>query len=130
MACKHIIGALAFAGIMAAPVAQAQEKYIGEIFLTGANFCPRGTAAAEGQLLAISQNSALFSLFGTYYGGDGRTTFALPDLRGAAAIGTGQPPGGNDVDSGQRGQVSRGPGVGTLGLKYCVVMQGIYPSRS
>ncbi|MBQ0772504.1 MAG: phage tail protein, partial [Sphingomonadales bacterium] len=59
----------------------------------GGNFCPRGWADASGTLIAISQNSALFSLLGTMYGGDGRTTFALPDLRGRAPISLGQGPG-------------------------------------
>ena len=54
------------------------------------NFAPRGYALCNGALLAISTNSALFSLLGTYYGGDGRTTFALPDLRGRAIMGQGQ----------------------------------------
>ena len=123
-------GVMALASLIVAPMAQAQEKYIGEILMTGANFCPRGSAAAEGQLMAISSNTALFSLLGTTYGGDGRTTFALPDLQGAAPIGTGRPAGGDDVYLGERGQVTQGPGVGTLGMQYCVVMQGIFPSRN
>ena len=58
------------------------EFYIGQIFLFAGNFAPRGSAFCNGQLLPINQNQALFSLLGTTYGGDGRTTFALPDLRG------------------------------------------------
>ena len=73
--------------------AKATEPFIGELRTVGFNFCPRGWAAAEGQLLAISSNSALFSLLGTMYGGDGRTTFALPDLRGRTVIGAGSGPG-------------------------------------
>lgn len=70
-------------GFMAAPqTASAQDFYLGQLIPVGFNFCQRNTAAANGQLLAISSNSALFSLLGTIYGGDGRTTFALPDLRG------------------------------------------------
>ena len=60
----------------------AFEPYIGEIMLSGFNFCPRGYAKADGQLLPINQNQSLFSILGTTYGGDGRTDFALPDLRG------------------------------------------------
>ena len=52
------------------------EPFVGEIRMFAGNFAPRSWAFCDGQLLAISQNSALFSLFGTYYGGDGRTTFA------------------------------------------------------
>ena len=58
------------------------EQYLGEIRIVPFNFAPRGWAACNGQLLPINQNQALFSLLGTTYGGDGRTTFALPDLRG------------------------------------------------
>lgn len=58
------------------------EQYIGEIRLFGGNFAPRGWAFCHGQLLSISQYDALFTLIGTTYGGDGQTTFALPDLRG------------------------------------------------
>jgi len=69
------------------------NPYIGEIRAFGFNFPPRGWATCSGQLLPISQNTALFSLLGTTYGGDGRTTFALPDLRGRVAINQGQGPG-------------------------------------
>ena len=67
----------------------AQEPFLGEIKMFGGNFAPRGYAFCNGQLLPINQNQALFSLLGTTYGGDGRTTFALPDLRGRAAIHSG-----------------------------------------
>lgn len=66
---------------------------LGEIMIVGFNFCPRGWVAAQGQLLAISDYQALFSLYGTNYGGDGRVTFGLPDLRGRVAIGEGSGPG-------------------------------------
>lgn len=65
------------------------ENYLGEIRLFGFGNIPKGWAACSGQLLPISQNSALFSLLGTYYGGDGRVTFALPNLNGRAVIGQG-----------------------------------------
>ena len=68
-----------FAGL--APGAFAQDVYIGSVQEFPYQFCPRGWAPAEGQLLPINQNTALFSLLGTQFGGDGRTTFALPDLR-------------------------------------------------
>lgn len=58
------------------------EPFIGQIIMFGGNFAPRGWALCDGQLLPISQYSALFSILGTFYGGDGRTTFGLPDLRG------------------------------------------------
>jgi microcystin-dependent protein len=66
------------------------DPFVGEIRLFGGNFAPQGWALCNGQLLAIAQNTALFSLLGTNYGGDGRTTFALPDLRGRAPIHMGQ----------------------------------------
>lgn len=69
------------------------EPFIGEIRMFAGNFAPRGWAFCDGQLLAISQNDALFSLYGTIYGGDGRTTFGLPDLRGRIPIHAGDGPG-------------------------------------
>jgi len=69
------------------------EGMIGEIRLFAGNFAPRGWALCNGQLLSIAQNTALFSILGTTYGGDGRVTFALPDLRGRTAAGVGQGPG-------------------------------------
>jgi len=76
-----------------APAHAQAEPLLGQMMLFDGNFCPRGWADASGTLIAISQNSALFSLLGTMYGGDGRTTFALPDLRGRAPISLGQGPG-------------------------------------
>jgi microcystin-dependent protein len=69
------------------------EPFIGEIKIFGFNFPPRGYQTCQGQLLSIAQNTALFSLLGTYYGGNGQTTFGLPDLQGRAPIGQGQGPG-------------------------------------
>src|SRR6478752_1968066 len=66
------------------------EPFIGEIRLFGGNFAPQGWAFCDGQLLSISQFDALFSLVGTTYGGDGVTTFALPDLRGRVPVHQGQ----------------------------------------
>jgi microcystin-dependent protein len=62
------------------------EPFLGEIMIVGFNFAPRGYALCDGQLLPINQNQSLYSLLGTTYGGDGRTTFALPDLRGRTPI--------------------------------------------
>jgi microcystin-dependent protein len=69
------------------------EPFVGEIRMFAGTFAPRGWAFCDGQLLAVSQNDALFSLFGTIYGGDGRTTFSLPDLRGRIPIHAGTGPG-------------------------------------
>lgn len=65
------------------------EPFLAEVKIVSFNFAPRGWAFCNGQLLPINQNQALFSLLGTTYGGDGRTTFALPDLRGRTPIHTG-----------------------------------------
>ncbi|HEY0660567.1 MAG TPA: tail fiber protein [Lysobacter sp.] len=65
------------------------EVFLGQIMLTAFNYAPRGFALCNGTLMSISQNQALFSLLGTQYGGDGITTFALPDLRGRAPLGAG-----------------------------------------
>lgn len=64
-----------------APAAAQTEPFLGQLMVTGWNFCPTGWAAANGQLLVISQNTALFSLLGTNYGGNGQTTFGLPTVR-------------------------------------------------
>lgn len=69
------------------------EPFVGEIRMFSGNFAPRGWAFCDGQLLAVSQNDALFSLLGTTYGGDGRTTFGLPDLRGRIPLHQGNGPG-------------------------------------
>jgi len=69
------------------------DAFVGEIRAFGFNFAPTGWALCNGQLLPISQNTALFSLLGTTYGGDGKSTFALPDLQGNAAAHPGQGPG-------------------------------------
>ena len=71
----------------------AQEPFLGEIVMFGGNFAPRGWAMCDGQLLPIAQHTALFSILGTTYGGDGRTTFALPDLRGRVPVHAGTGPG-------------------------------------
>ena len=78
------------------------EGVIGEIRGFGGNFAPRNWAFCNGQLLAINSNQALFSILGTTYGGDGRTTFALPDLRGRAPISEGTGPGLSPRPLGQR----------------------------
>ena len=69
------------------------EPFVGEVRMFAGNFAPRGWAFCDGQLLATSQNDALFSLLGTIYGGDGRTTFGLPDMRGRIPIHAGDGPG-------------------------------------
>lgn len=81
------------------------ETFLGQIIMFGGNFAPRGWAFCNGSLIAINQNQALFSLLGTTYGGDGRTTFALPDLRGRAPIHYGQGPGLSNRTLGEKSGV-------------------------
>ena len=79
------------------------DPYLGEIRIFGGNFAPLGWAFCAGQLLPIAQYDALFSLLGTTYGGDGQTTFGLPDLRGRAPIHAGQGPGLTNRTPGEMG---------------------------
>ena len=79
------------------------EPFIGEIIMFGGNFAPRGWLFCEGQLLSIPSNQSLFSIVGTMYGGDGRTTFGLPDLRGRTPIHPGHGPGLSRYQLGQKG---------------------------
>src|SRR5712691_11329219 len=79
------------------------DPFVAEIRIFPFNFAPKGWAWCDGQLLPLSQNTALFSLLGTTYGGDGRSNFALPDLQGNAPIHAGQGPGLSLYDLGQPG---------------------------
>ncbi|OYW73769.1 MAG: hypothetical protein B7Z37_20265 [Verrucomicrobia bacterium 12-59-8] len=88
------------------------EPYLGQICLFPYNFVPANWAACEGQLMQIQQNTALFSLLGTVYGGDGRNTFALPDLRSRIPLGAGSGPGLTPVEMGEIG----GAETTTLGI--------------
>lgn len=112
-----------------------EHPYIGEIALFAAAVVPQGWAPCDGQVLPISQNEALFSLLGFAYGGDGRSTFALPDLRGRAPVHAGHGPGLPDVKVGQTGgrpsararggaPYNAGPYVG---VRYMIALQGIFP---
>ena len=88
------LAAAAVASVAPLQAAHAQaEPFLGQIMCAGFTFAPRGWARLDGQLLPIAQNTALFSLLGTTYGGDGRSTFALPDMRGRALLHDGQGPG-------------------------------------
>ncbi|GAB3535257.1 phage tail protein [Photobacterium alginatilyticum] len=78
------------------------ESFLGEIRMFGGNFAPRQWSFCSGQYISIGQNQALFSLFGTGYGGDGRTNFMLPDLRGRLPVGQGDGPGLTPRMIGQR----------------------------
>jgi microcystin-dependent protein len=92
------------------------DPFVAEIRVFAFNFAPKGWAFCDGQLLPISQNTALFSLLGTYYGGDGKSTFALPDVQGSAVIGQGQSPGLSDRFLGEIG-----------GVQYVTLLQSEMP---
>lgn len=79
------------------------DPFVAEVRIFGFNFAPKGWAFCNGQLLPISQNTALFSLLGTFYGGDGKSTFALPDFEGMSPLQQGQGPGLSLYDLGQTG---------------------------
>jgi microcystin-dependent protein len=131
------------------------EPYLGQITLVAFNFATVGWALCNGQLMAIAQNAALFQLLGTTYGGDGQTTFALPDLHGALAFGregdnkspagadwakpasdtpygTSSPPGAMSAGStstvgGGQPHENRQP---YLVINYIIALQGVFPSRN
>ena len=100
---KIILGLFLVTAFSFSNSVSAQEAMIGEVKMFAGNFAPRGWAMCNGQLLQISQNSALFSILGTTYGGDGRTTFALPDLRGRVAVHAGSGTGLIRKQLGQQG---------------------------
>ncbi len=83
----------------------AMDPYLGEISMFAGNYPPAGWAFCNGQILSISSNQALFAILGTIYGGNGVTTFALPDLRGRVVVGPGQGPGLTTYSVGQQGGV-------------------------
>lgn len=141
---KQVLAAAILLAGIAATSASAQRAVqrvgnnamLGEVRVFGSNFCPRGWAPTHGQILPISGNEALFSLLGVQFGGDARSTFALPDLRGRVILGEGHGPGLAPVSIGQRSGgtgVSAGTGsttTPTLGMTVCIATQGRFPSRN
>lgn len=93
------------------------DPFVAEIRMFPFNFAPKGWAACNGQILPVSQNTALFSLLGTTYGGNGQSTFALPNLNGRTPVGAGQGPGLSLYDLGQAG------GSETVGLQVSEIPQ-------
>ena len=111
----------------------SQDAMMGEIKLFAGNFAPRGWAFCEGQLLQISVHSALFSILGTQYGGDGRTTFALPDLRDAVPISASNTRKQGSVVNGANFKIDNTQSsttVKTVSLRYIIALYGVYPSRN
>ncbi|ERP87982.1 hypothetical protein Q670_16430 [Alcanivorax sp. P2S70] len=132
------------------------EPFLAEIRIVGFTFAPRGWALCDGQILPINQNQSLYSLLGTTYGGDGQTSFALPDLRGRMPM---HP--GTEVQLGQKGGVqdaqttstdntldtlsldrnlgstlqqenvaTQTPVTPKIGLNFAIALQGLFPSRN
>ena len=95
------------------------EAFVGQLLLVGFSFAPEGWAFCDGRLLPISQYDVLYSLLGTTYGGDGQTTFGLPDLRGRAPIGVGALPGGSNYVLGETG-----------GAEGVTITANTYPTHS
>lgn len=95
------------------------DPFVAEIRIVGFNFAPKGWAACNGQILPLSQNTALFSLLGTTYGGDGKSNFALPNLQGRAPMQWGQGPGLSDRYLGEEG-----------GLETVTILETEMPSHS
>ena len=95
------MAALSLMGLHGTASAQASDPFIGQIMCAGFTYAPKGWAELNGQLLSIGQNQALFSLIGTTYGGNGQTTFALPDMRGRVLIHAGQGPGLTQREQGE-----------------------------
>ncbi len=108
------------------------NPFIGSLYCVAFNFAPVGFAICDGSLLPISQNTALFSLLGTTYGGDGVRTFALPDLRSRAPIGMGQLPNHPNHVIGEVAGVPDTPAGAyreRLTMNWIIATQGIFPSR-
>jgi len=134
------------------------DPFVAEIRIFGFNFAPTGWAFCNGQILPISQNTALFSLLGTTYGGNGQSTFALPNLQDSAPMHPGQGPGLSLHDLGEQGgeetvtllqseipahshgmlaqnQPAQLPGPAPdrmpyLTLNFCIALQGVFPPRT
>jgi microcystin-dependent protein len=100
-----VVKMIVLSNVLATTQVWADEPFIGEIRQFPYSFCPRGWTETNGALLSISQNTALFSILGTTYGGDGRTTFGVPDLNARVAKGDGNGPGLNDVRLGEKNGV-------------------------
>jgi len=109
----------------AAPGPGPATTYIGEVRAFAFNFCPQGWAPANGALLPISQNPTLFSLLGTTYGGNGNTTFALPDLRGRGPIGASPDQPVGTVSGAPAGAPQR-----FLAMTWCIAVQATYPPKA
>ena len=104
------------------------SPYVGQILIFGCNFAPAGWALCQGQLLPISENETLFQLIGTTYGGDGQSTFGLPDLQGRVPVHMGQGPG--ITQNYQIGGQPHNNMMPYLTLNFCISLFGVFPSQN
>lgn len=103
-----------------------ENGYLGEVKLFAGNFAPRNWAFCHGELLQIFDYEALFGVLGTTYGGDGRGTFALPDLRGRTVVGLGKESNLSEKKDGESGNNTKS----CLSMNYIICVEGRFPSRS
>jgi len=102
--CSITLGSLMAFSVMAdKPAVAGGDPFLGELMLVGYSFCPKGWTEADGNFLAINSYQSLYSLYTTMYGGDGRTTFGIPGLRGRAPISAGEGPNLPNYQQGQKG---------------------------
>ncbi len=107
------------------------EAYAGEIRLFANAYAPRGWALCDGQLLPVEEYPVLFALIGATYGGDGATTFALPDLRGSLPVGAdGERPPGTRTEGADLASGDEVHSEATLAVNYIICLLGVYPDRS
>lgn len=109
---RKLLLATALVAVSGVPALAFDDQFMAEVRALPYPFCPKDWAPAEGQIMPINGNTALFSLLGNRYGGDGRTTFALPDLRGAALV---------SKDEHNRRPVEK--------ITWCIAIKGVYPMR-
>jgi Phage Tail Collar Domain len=121
-AAALVTGVATSAAAGPAPPPPAPATYLGEVRAFGFNFCPQGWLPADGRNMPIAQNQALFSLLGASFGGNGYTSFSLPDLRGRTPIGAGPSVSLGQLSSAQPGSQSR-----FLGMTWCIAVDASYP---
>ncbi len=104
----------------------SSEAYIGEVFAFAGSFCPRNFVSCDGKLLDIANNQALFAIIGNSYGGDGKTNFAVPNLKGRTPVGMTSRLGERLGDEFHAADDAKGAGVG---MNYCICTAGIFPQQ-
>lgn len=124
---------IAFLCMTSLSFSQTEGAMLGEIRLFAGNYAPKGWAFCDGSIMSIMDNSALFAVLGTTYGGDGRYTFALPDLSNAAPGKEANSSSSNDGETQKTLELKDGKYEETIskqGLNYIICIQGVFPSRN